>query len=134
MRMLRCLVLLGLAIAACGPAAPGGQPTAAPAQPAAAGQPVTFTFWHGMNGTEPGTQGGSLRYLVDQYKQVAPNVSISLDFTPYTANELEQKVAAGIAANSTPDLVQGFETDVAAWYQAGAIVPLDEYVNQTLTQ
>jgi ABC-type glycerol-3-phosphate transport system substrate-binding protein len=43
-------------------------------------------------------------------------------------------VAAAIAANNTPDLVQGFEADVAAWYQAGVVVPLDDYVRQTLTQ
>src|SRR6202035_6023914 len=86
------------------------------AKPAAA--PVTITFWHGMNGSEPGTQGGSLQALVDQYKQVAPNVTINLDFTPYTGNELQQKVTGAIVAHNTPDLVQGFEQDIAAWYQA----------------
>ncbi len=101
------------------------------AKPAAA--PVTITFWHGMNGSEPGTQGGSLQTLVDQYKQVAPNVSINLDFTPYTGNELQQKVTGAIVARSTPDLVQAFESDVAAWYQAGAIAPLDDYAKNSLT-
>jgi ABC-type glycerol-3-phosphate transport system substrate-binding protein len=96
--------------------------------------PVTITFWHGMNGTEPGTQGGSLRTLVDQYKQVAPNVTINLDFTPYTGNELQQKVMGAIVARNTPDLVQAFESDVAAWYKAGAIAPLDDYVKSSLTQ
>lgn len=98
------------------------------------GPPVTLNFWHGMNGTDPGTQGGTLRTLVDQYKQVAPNVTINLDFTPYTANELQQKVTASIAANNMPDLVQAFESDVAAWYKAGAVAPLDDFVKQTLTQ
>ncbi|HEY3062567.1 MAG TPA: ABC transporter substrate-binding protein [Chloroflexota bacterium] len=96
--------------------------------------PVTITFWHGMNGTEPGTQGGTLRQLVDQYKQVAPNVTINLDFTPYTANELQNKVTASIAANNMPDMVQAFESDVAAWYKPGAIVPLDDFLKQSFTQ
>ena len=100
-------------------------------KPAAA--PVTITFWHGMNGTDPGTQGGTLKALVDQYKQVAPNVTINLDFTPYTASELQQKVTGAIVARSTPDLVQAFESDVAAWYKAGAIAPLDDYVKNSLT-
>jgi multiple sugar transport system substrate-binding protein len=100
---------------------------------AASTAPVTINFWHGMNGTEPGTQGGTLRQLVDQYKQVAPNVTINLDFTPYTANELQEKVIASIAANNMPDMVQAFESDVAAWYRAGAIVPLDDFVKQSLT-
>jgi multiple sugar transport system substrate-binding protein len=95
--------------------------------------PVTITFWHGMNGTDPGTQGGALQDLVNQYKQVAPNVTINLDFTPYTGNELEQKVTGGIVAHNTPDLVQAFESDVAAWYDAGAIAPLDDYAKNTLT-
>jgi ABC-type glycerol-3-phosphate transport system substrate-binding protein len=101
------------------------------AKPAAA--PVTITFWHGMNGTEPGTQGGSLKALADQYKQVAPNVTINLDFTPYTGSELQQKVTGAILARNTPDLVQAFEADVAAWYKAGAIAPLDDYVKNSLT-
>jgi ABC-type glycerol-3-phosphate transport system substrate-binding protein len=99
-----------------------------------AGAPVTITFWHGMNGTEPGTQGGTLKELVDQYKQVAPNVTINLDFTPYTANELQQKVTAAIVARNTPDMVQAFESDVAAWYSAGVVAPLDDYVKNTMTQ
>ena len=99
-----------------------------------AGPPVTITMWHGMNGTDPGTQGGTLQTLVNQYKQVAPNVTINLDFTPYTGNELEDKVTGAIVAHNTPDLVQGFEQDIAAWYQAGAIAPLDDYVKSSLTQ
>ncbi len=133
-------LVLGLTVAAC--AAP--TPTAAPTQvaPAAtsaaavakpAGAPVTITFWHGMNGSEPGTQGGTLKELVDQYKQVAPNVTVNLDFTPYNASELQQKVTGAIVARNTPDLVQAFESDVAAWYKAGAIAPLDDYVKNSLT-
>jgi ABC-type glycerol-3-phosphate transport system substrate-binding protein len=103
------------------------------AKPAANAAPVTITFWHGMNGTEPGTQGGTLQELVNQYKQVAPNVTINLDFTPYTGNELQQKVTGGIVAHNTPDLVQAFESDVAAWYDAGAIVALDDYVKKSMS-
>jgi multiple sugar transport system substrate-binding protein len=103
------------------------------AKPAANAAPLTITFWHGMNGTEPGTQGGTLQELVNQYKQIAPNVTINLDFTPYTGNELQQKVTGAIVAHNTPDLVQAFESDVAAWYDAGAIAPLDDYVKKSLT-
>jgi multiple sugar transport system substrate-binding protein len=138
MRVLtRAPILVGLLAVACTSAAPAA-PTqvvsnaaTAVAKPAAA--PVTITFWHGMNGSEPGTQGGSLKTLVDQYKLVAPNVTIELDFTPYTANELQQKVTGAIVARNTPDLVQAFESDVAAWYKAGAIAPLDTYVKSSLT-
>jgi hypothetical protein len=114
----------GTAIAQAAPtviAAVAGAATAI-AKPGSAA-PVTVTFWHGMNGSEPGTQGGALQTLVDQYKQVAPNVTINLDFTPYTGNELQQKVTGAIVAHNTPDLVQAFESDVAAWYQAGSIAP-----------
>ena len=109
-------------------------PTVATAVSRPAAAAVTITFWHGMNGSEPGTQGGTLKTLVDQYKQVAPNVTINLDFTPYTGSELQQKVTGAIVARNTPDLVQAFESDVAAWYKAGAIAPLDDYVKNSLTQ
>src|SRR5207249_1243437 len=114
-------------------AAAAASAATAVSKPATNAAPVTITFWHGMNGSEPGTQGGSLQTLVEQYKQVAPNVTISLDFTPYTGNELQQKVTGAIVARNTPDLVQAFESDVAAWYQAGAIAPLDDYVKNSLT-
>jgi len=120
------------------PTTSAAAPTSAPAataKPAAASNaaPVTITFWHGMNGTDPGTQGGTLQELVNQYKQVAPNVTINLDFTPYTGSELQQKVTGAIVAHNTPDLVQAFESDVATWYDAGAIAPLDDYVKKSLT-
>lgn len=120
-------------VAAVAPTVAAAAPTVAAAV-AKAATPVTITFWHGMNGTDPGTQGGALKALVDQYKSVAPNVTIELDFTPYTANELQQKVTGAIMARTTPDLVQAFESDVAAWYSAGAIAPLDGYVKDSLSQ
>src|SRR6266536_1074662 len=123
----------GATAAAVVPTVVAAAPSAATAIAKVAGPPVTLNFWHGMNGSEPGTQGGTLRTLVDQYKQVAPNVTINLDFTPYTASELQQKVTGAIVARSTPDLVQAFESDVAAWYKAGAIAPLDDYVKNSLT-
>jgi len=133
---------IGLVLAACAPApsAPAAAPTqAAPAAtspaagaPAVSGKPaaapVTITFWHGMNGTEPGTQGGTLKELVDQYKQVAPNVTINLDFTPYTANELQQKVtdyeqtlprSNDRACLATPDDVRGLR-DLAPQAEPGS--------------
>ncbi|HEX8968569.1 MAG TPA: ABC transporter substrate-binding protein [Chloroflexota bacterium] len=126
-------ILVALVAAGCSASTPASQPTTPAAPASASAAPVTITFWHGMNGTEPGTQGGTLQELVNQYRQVAPNVTVNLDFTPYTGNELEQKVTGAIVAHNTPDLVQGFESDVAAWYDAGAIVALDDYVKTTLT-
>src|SRR6266568_7113377 len=114
-------------------AAAAANAATAVSKPASNAAPVTITFWHGMNGTDPGTQGGTLQELVNQYKQVAPNVTVSLDFTPYTGSELQQKVTGAIVAHNTPDLVQAFESDVAAWYDAGAIAPLDDYVKKSLT-
>jgi len=122
-------LVLAILVSACSAPAPSPPNATKPASAA----PITITFWHGMNGTEPGTQGGSLQTLVDQYKQIAPNVTINLDFTPYTGNELEQKVTGAIVAHNTPDLVQAFESDVAAWYQAGAIASMDDYVKNSLT-
>src|SRR5579859_5053767 len=149
----KILLTLGLLATACSAPAPTPQATTKPSGPGAAqpaptivtapagaatpvapaGGGLTITFWHGMNGSDPGTQGGTLQTLVDQYKQVAPNVTINLDFTPYTGNELQQKVTGAIVAHNTPDLVQAFESDVAAWYQAGAIAPLDDYAKASLT-
>src|SRR5262249_53485963 len=82
------------AIAQAAPTVAAAVGTVATAVAKTTAPPVTLNLWHGMNGSEPGTQGGTLKQLVDQYKQVAPNVTINLDFTPYTANELPEKVTA----------------------------------------
>jgi ABC-type glycerol-3-phosphate transport system substrate-binding protein len=125
---------VGTAVAQAAPTVVAAVAGAATAAARPVGAPVTITMWHGMNGTDPGTQGGTLQTLVNQYKQIAPNVTINLDFTPYTGNELQDKVTGAIVAHNTPDLVQGFEQDIAAWYQAGAIVALDDYAKNSLTQ
>src|SRR5437588_1825064 len=114
LRLAAMPAVVGLVAAACAPttaiAPTAPAATSAPAaKPAASAAPVTISFWHGMNGTDPGTQGGTLAALIQQYKAVAPNVTINTDFTSYTNNALEQKVTASIAANSSPDIVQGFE-------------------------
>ena len=141
------LVVLGVLVAACAPGEPSrpaaptaeapkaAAPTIAPAtqaaatQPAAvAKQPVTLTFWHGMGGDQPGTQGGTLATLVKEYSRLNPHVSIKLDYTEYTGGSLRQKIMASIAAGNPPDLAQAFENEVAAYFKAGAIVALDDFM------
>lgn len=92
----------------------------------AATQPVTLTFWHGMNA---GPQENALKALVEDFKKVRPEVTINLDYTSYSGGALQQKVMASIAARTTPDLVMGFPNDTSAWYDAGAVVPMDDYLN-----
>ncbi len=142
LRLAGALAVLGLLVSACAPAAappaatqapapaaatqpPAAAPTTAPAaKPTADTQPITLTFWHGMQQVQEKT----LKEFVDEYKTVKPNVTINLDYTSYSQNALQQKLMAAIAAGSTPDLVQGFPNDTAAWYDAGAVVPLDDYI------
>ncbi|MBI2756606.1 MAG: ABC transporter substrate-binding protein [Chloroflexi bacterium] len=115
------------AVAQAAPTLAAAVAAAAPTVAAALGAPeppVTLTFWHGMQGAQEAT----IKALVEDYKKVKPNVTINLDFTSYSQNALQQKVMGAIAANSTPDLVQGFPNDTSAWFDAGAVVPLDDYL------
>lgn len=101
-------------------------PTATPPQPGITAAPgaLKIQFWH-VFGT---TQGVAMQKLADKFNIANPSIFIvptnQGSYTP-----LHQKMTAAITANSVPDLVWGFPGDLADYYNAGALVPLDSYIN-----
>jgi multiple sugar transport system substrate-binding protein len=133
-------------LAACAPAAAPAAPTAAPttaatqppAPTAAATQPstsstptaapaanvVVLQFWHGQSQS----QQTALNGLIDQFNASHPGIKVVPTYQG-TYTDLYKKVTAAIAAGSPPDLAIAYQNDVANYINSGAVIPLDDLMN-----
>lgn len=134
MRLRAFVVLFALLFSACAPSGPAASaPTSAPsaaksaASATAAPEPaVTITFWHGQSGV----LGDRLKALIDKFNS-SHKIQVQATFQgSYTNNELQTKLISAVQAGSPPDLAQltGL-ADVANFYKAKAITPLQQYVD-----
>lgn len=107
------------ALAACGGAA--GQGTTAPA--VKWGEPVTATFWH----TQTGVNEKALTEMVTKFNSVnGKNITLKSEYQGnYT--QVFQKIMASIQAGSPPDTAVAYESMVAEYMKAKAVVDLDDY-------
>ncbi len=153
--VLALVLALALVFAACAPAptpaptpapptAAPAQPTAAPAQPttapaqptaapttapttaptAAPAQAVALQFWTAQSGP----QDTALKKLAAQFQQQYPNITVTPTFQG-NYSDLYKKVTAAIAAGSPPDLAIAYQNDVANYIKSGAVIPLDDLMN-----
>ncbi len=144
---LTLLLVLIMALAACGPAAtatapaetqaPAASPTAAMTEaPATAAPTATNTpeptitpaanaiqiqFWHGQSGF----QGQVLNNLVNQFNSTHPDIFVTATFQG-TYSDLYKKVTAAIAGGTPPDLAVAYQNDVSNYIASGAVIPLDD--------
>ncbi len=149
--LLTLLVVLGLTLAACGPAAtvaaptdtpaPAGSPTAAMTEAPATSVPPTAAAT-ATNTPEPtitpaanaiqiqfwhgqsGFQGQVLNNLVNQFNSTHPDIFVTATFQG-TYSDLYKKVTAAIAGGAPPDLAVAYQNDVANYIASGAVIPLD---------
>jgi arabinogalactan oligomer/maltooligosaccharide transport system substrate-binding protein len=131
--ILSLLVVLGVVLAACQPAA---APTAAPAteppapaateppapaatEPPAAEEPVTITIWHQWNET----YAENIAVMFDKYSETHPNITIDLSKPEDVSNALKVAIPAG----EGPDIIGWANDQIGAQALAGNIVALDEF-------
>ncbi len=121
------LLLTAALCAGCSSTAP------APQAPATAGnavdgveitKPVELTFWHRQTGDSEVLQ----QKLIDEFQAANPTIKIKAESLG-DYNKLYQKAIAAIQANAAPDLIAAYENQAAEYYDAGALVPFDDYVN-----
>ncbi|MDE3112626.1 MAG: ABC transporter substrate-binding protein [Chloroflexota bacterium] len=135
MRLRVLVTVFALVLAACAPSGPAASsaPTAAPsaAASAAAATPapepaVTVTFWHGQSGV----LGDRLKTLVDKFN-ASHKVQVNASFQgSYTGSELQTKLLSAVQAGNPPDMAQlTGASDVAQFYKAKAIVPIQQLVD-----
>lgn len=100
-------------------------PLAASAATAGQRASVTISFIEAMSS---GTQKPTLDDLTRNFEQTHPGITINLIAEP-NYGILQQKEQASIAAGNPPTMGQAYENWAAAYADAKAIVPLDNYVN-----
>lgn len=132
------LVLLGLILAACAPAAP-------PAEPAGGEEPtpvvvteteivvvtptplpegpVTITFWHTYNEVSPENEM-LVNTLIPMFEAEHPNISVESLSVPW--DEFRRKLFTSIAGGVAPDLIRSDIIWVPELADMGALMPLDE--------
>jgi multiple sugar transport system substrate-binding protein len=110
---------MGAALAACNPSQGSG--TTAPS--VNFGDPVSITFWH----TQSGANEQALTEMVGKFNSAnGKNITLKSEFQGnYT--QVYQKIMAAIQAGSPPDVAVAYESMVAEYMKANAVVDLDDY-------
>jgi multiple sugar transport system substrate-binding protein len=113
------------------PASPNATNTSAPsATPplpgiTAAPNALKIQFWH-VFGT---MQGVAMQKLADKFNAANPSIFIIPTQQGSSYEPLHQKMNTAITTNSYPDLIWGYPADLADYYNAGVLVPLDTYIS-----
>ena len=88
------------------------------------GSQTKVTFWHGLGGP----LGESLEKLISDFNAAHPDIEVSgASMGQYAA--LSQKIMAAIAADNPPTIAQVYENWTANFIDAGAIVPMQKFVD-----
>jgi ABC-type glycerol-3-phosphate transport system substrate-binding protein len=108
-------------IAACGPG--GGGPGTSSGVNVKFGDPVRAVFWH----TQSGTNETALNEMVDKFNKTnGKNITLVSEYQgSYT--QVFQKIMAAIQAGSPPDTAVAYESMVAEYTKANAVIDLDPY-------
>lgn len=85
---------------------------------------TTITFWH----TQRGVNQEALDKIINDFNQSQTKYRV---VPQYLAgyNQIYRKMIVNIRANKPPALAVAYQSMVARYYEAGAVVDLDEYLN-----
>lgn len=110
------------ALAAC--AAPGGAGTQASGAPAVKfDQPTTITFWHTQTGpNEEALKAMAAKFNSSNGKNITVTPELQGNYT-----QVYQKIMSSIQAGSPPDVAVAYESMVAEYMKANAVVDLEDY-------
>jgi len=128
LKFVTLLAMLGLLLSACGsPATPEvTQPTGAesatepPAPPASGAEEVVF--WAALGGNN----GTILENMVNDFNASQQEVVVKYEFQG-TYAETEQKLMAGLAADTVPDLAMLEISRIPGFANSGALLALDDF-------
>jgi multiple sugar transport system substrate-binding protein len=98
------------------------EPTAGPS----AAAPVNIVFWHDQQ--DDSFRGKLLKEMCDRFHQEHPNITVEPVFVG-NYDDLYTKSMAAIQAGNPPDLAVAYESYIAEFMAADAVVPLDPYIN-----
>lgn len=125
MRVLAGLAALLLAASACQAPVPAGPSSGAAGQAERElSGPVSITLWH----AQTGSLARALQEQVDAFNATS-GMGITVA-TAYQGNQeqLYRKTLAAVQTGTVPELAVGYESFVADWHRAGAVLDLDPFV------
>lgn len=84
---------------------------------------ITITFWHVYGQSKE----AELLKFIEEFTALYPNITVEAE-SQGGYDDLRKKTILGIASDQTPTLLVGYPDHVAVYLQAGAVVPLDDFV------
>jgi len=127
MLMVSVMAVVGLLLAACGPAATPA-PTVAPqpTQPPAPTEApkVTLTIWHAYH--TGGSEEKAITQILESYKMANPNVTVDVLAIPF--DQIFNKWETEVAAGGGPDMFTAPNDNLGKEVRANLIAPIDDLV------
>lgn len=119
--------VLGMVLQACAPGLSAPEVSgSASVDSVEISKPVEVTFWH----TQTGPSKDALEAIVADFNKSHPNIKVKPEFVDNYTN-VYKKVMASISGGGVPDMSVAYETMVADYMDAKAVVPFDDYVKST---
>lgn len=84
---------------------------------------VELTFWRYSYLTED----EAMQKLIDDFEAENPNIKIKFEL--YPNDQYETKIRTALSGQSAPDIMAIDAPTIASYADSGAIIPLDEYMN-----
>lgn len=111
--------------------APEATKVAEPTKPAAtaapqAQEPVKIVFWHVQQ--DDSFRGKKLKEMCDAFHAKYPNITVEPVFAG-SYDDLYKKSMAAVQAGNPPDLAVAYESYIAEFMKANAVIPLEPYIN-----
>lgn len=106
---------------------------AAPREAPAAAKKVTITYWTPLDHKDTKTARSRAEVaMVDLFRKKHPNIEVVVQTVPWQV--IVQQTIMATAGDKGPDVVQASDRGLRALTEAGAIIPLDEYVGRNWTK
>ncbi|HEY65529.1 MAG TPA: ABC transporter substrate-binding protein [Caldilineae bacterium] len=121
---MRLVVLTGAGawVAACAPPAAPTQPEAPAAPEVKVPEEVTLTFWHHWGGTRVPL----MEAMIAEFQEKNPGIKVEMTLQPW--DRRLEKLLAGVAAGTAPDVTMLGRQDVPQFVENNALIPLDEFM------
>ncbi|MCF8567958.1 sugar ABC transporter substrate-binding protein [Alicyclobacillus tolerans] len=122
-------ILLTLGLVGCGAASGGGNTssTGNSSNSGSSSKPVTIQFWDMQQSSKNINQAE--QQAIQEFEKQNPNIKVNLTVIPY--QQYQDKLLVAVKGGTAPDVATLDEVWTSQFAAAGAIQPLDSYVNSS---
>lgn len=102
------------------------KPTTAPTVAPKPAEPVKIVFWHVQQ--DDSFRGKKLKEMCDAFNKANPGIIVEPVFVG-NYDDLYKKSMAAIQAGNPPDMAVAYESYIAEFMKANAVIPLEPYID-----